>query len=90
MLLPPLRGRGSQSQCPITVLPSVRGIGSAGSIPPLLLVSALLLCVSVAILLMQNVQQCMPLSCQLQVGKFLQVLLPGLKLEESLEFLYPN
>ena len=65
-------------------------IGSTGSIPPLLLASAPLLCLSVAILLIQDVQQCVPLLHQLCVWKFLQVLLPGLKQEESLEFFYPH
>ncbi len=68
----------------------IQSIGSTGSIPPLLLVSMPLLCVFVAILLIQDVQQHVPLSHQLQVRKFLQVLLPGLKPEEPLEFLYPH
>ncbi len=59
----------------------IQSVGAAGGVPLFLLPGLMLLRVPVAILLVQDVQQHMPLPCHVQIQELLEIFLSSLELE---------
>ncbi len=79
----------AQSYSSFSICSLFKSVGSTSSIPPFFLVGTMLFHASVAILLVQDVQQCMPFPHHVGIWELLQIL-PGLEPEESLELFHPD